>query len=1356
MTGVDAGSKFIKIRYDDKPDGYSVEHFGKIEECFESLRRQGVVREGDIVFTGHYGETLAAHHHARVFDEVAAVVEGARGINDDARHIVNVGSGSIRAVVLDPGGSFHSYRENTLCAAGTGSFLDEQMHRMGFVYETLGEIMFHVDPPDVATRCAVFAKSDLIHHQQEGFSREEMWNGLCRGVVLTMLNAAFRGEIPSTPVIFCGGLFLNNIVRSHLLAQMPHAVFPDDGFFTVAKGAVLLGTRKSREISGAVQVRSRGGNKPVKLDIVRSTTYLDNEGEHFTSDGSEVRVRRRPGNDEPVAIGIDIGSTSTKMALLDADDNVIIDIYRKTSGDPVGATGKCFDGIRALVGAVPIASCGTTGSGRKLVGNCIGADLIVNEITAHFSGARRVDPAIETIFEIGGQDSKYIRGFHGKVADCNMNFVCAAGTGSFIEEQASRLGYDVCDIGDVVSGIAAPPTSDRCTVFMEQDINKLLREGKSREEALAGVILSIAKNYLTRVVGTRPVTGDRVFFQGATARNRGLVAAFEFLTGKEIVVSPYCHVMGAYGAAILARNARVNGSSTFRGFDSLIENPSIRYERCGDCLNKCVITVVADASGRESSWGYKCGKEPGAKPKIHDDHFRTIYKLSENGSTRTDATRGTIGLPRTLSMFNYLPLWRTFLRELGFSVVTSPISSKREKERAVRISKSDFCFPVKIALAHAQILAENEKVDAIFYPTMISDRTQKNKMPRVFCPYVITYPSVVSGSLDMNKPMIAPSVDFRFTDRRMARELHRSFASFGVSLAEVSRAYKKAREAQNAFLSERKAEGDRIIEKAKREGSLAITVIGRPYNLYDREVNLGLTEYFKGLKGVEVFPFEMLIDAGNDTSDLAHVYWNYGERILHAAEKIKSLEHVYPVYFTNFGCGPDSFILTRFEKIMKGKPYLIIELDEHGSDTGYQTRIEAFIDVLRSEGGGDVSHHVVKEKFYSFWDKRDRKLWIPPMHETTARLFAAGFRAYGYDAESLPPETRESFEIGKQTVRGSECLPASTTIGTFIGRMREIGADPSKHAFMMATAEGPCRFGQYMVLHRNILDANGMKDVEIFAPTSTNSYMGMPSALRAYLWDVVVAGDFIFKMVCRLRPYEIEKGSVDAAMYRVISRMEREIEKKRNVIPMMTSALEELSKVPVKKERRPLVGIVGEIYVRSNVFCNDGLIKFIEANGGEAWLSPLTEWFVYTAWMERYFSKLYDKNFVLRALVKFKTGFMFSRVHAIEEAARPFLPDRIEPEMEKVLDLGSKYIPLIFEGETILTIARALLFLEQGASLVVNCSPFGCMPGNITQSIFQKIRGADGKPIVSLFYDGESDMNRIVKVYLSNIGAERG
>lgn len=1356
IAGVDAGSRFIKISLSNSSEKIIREHHGRPEQEFEGLISSGLVPAGAYFFTGHYGELLAGIHHANFCDEVSAAVESVRGREYNVRFIVNVGASSIRVVELDKNGDFLSYRENTLCAAGTGSFLDEQMNRMSFDYHSILEIPFLETPPDVATRCAVFAKSDLIHRQQEGFSRNEMWNGLCRGVVSTMLGTAFKGDIPRERILFTGGFFKNSIVKKWVERSVEKAVFLSDGEFLISDGALCLGKAGRSAAKHGGKDKHGKSTGSFSLEIGTSIAWKDDAATSYNENGNEIRIRRSPQKSESLYLGIDIGSTSTKCALIDESGSVIIDIYRKTAGDPLTACSLLFESLCQLIDKdAHIAACGTTGSGRKLIGAVAGADRIVNEITAHFAGARATDPGIETIFEIGGQDSKYIRGYSGNVADCNMNFVCAAGTGSFIEEQAGRLGFDVREIGGIVLGRKTPETSDRCTVFMEQDINRLLREGYTREETLAGVIHSVAKNYLSRVVGARPVTGEKIFFQGATARNNGLVAAFEKLTGKQIIVSPDCHVMGALGAALIAKDS-VNGKSKFKGLDVFCNGYKISYENCSQCLNKCTITVVTASDGSVEKWGYKCGKESIQSPApIRDDHFKKVISLAE---VKKDAaktySRGTIGLPRSLTMFSYLPLWKTFFTELGFDVRVTGMSTKKEKERGVKLAKSDFCFPVKMSIAHTHLLSEDEIVDAIFLPTVISEKKQKNKMPRVFCPYVIAFPSVIKKSFHMSKPIISPSLDFRFNAKRMVKQLHESLKHYGVSEKEIERAYAAGKNSQYGYLKARHDEGIRILEKIHSEKKIGIAIVGRPYNLYDRVINLGLTEYFKSLPDVETFPFEALFDPDKNDSDLNHVYWNFGERILHAAEKIKQTENLYPVYFTNFGCGPDSFILSRFEKIMRGKPYLIIELDEHGSDTGYQTRIEAFIDVITARKVKEESLTAEKEKFYSTWDKKDRKLWIPGMHELNAPLFAAGFRAYGYDSEALPIENREAYEIGKRVVRGSECLPAVTTIGSFVRMMKDRKLDPKKQAYFMATAEGPCRFGQYMVLHKNILEKNGMGDVEIFAPTSTNSYLGMPTALRTYIWSLVVAGDLIYKYICHRRPYEYEKGAVDKAAAIALSEMERGVENRKAVIPLMQKVLKEISKVPVKNEKRPLVGIVGEIYVRSNPFCNDQLIRYIESNGGEAWLSPMSEWIVYTAWMERYFSKLYDKNIFEKIFAHLSTRYIFSTLHKFEKAALPYLEDRIEPDVNDLLDIGTKYIPLIFEGEAILTIARAVMFIRQGASLVVNCSPFGCMPGNITSSILQKIHEEDGSQFISLFYDGESDMNRMVRVYLNNLKKE--
>ncbi|HDP80767.1 MAG TPA: hypothetical protein ENN21_07985, partial [Spirochaetes bacterium] len=1067
-----------------------------------------------------------------------------------------------------------------------------------------------------------------------------------------------------------------------------------------------------------------------------------------------IRVYDAVRHGQGVSLGIDVGSTSTKVAVVDAASrDVILDVYRKTGGDPVGAARSCFGSITKILGShTEVVRAAATGSGRTLVGELMGAHLIVNEISAHHYGASHEEPGVETIIEIGGQDAKYIRAANGMVVDSAMNYVCAAGTGSFIEEQANRLGFDVREIGGAVLGRRAPRTSDRCTVFMEQDIHKLLGEGYGREEVMAGVMYSIAKNYLRRVAGSRPIAGDRVFFQGATARNLGLVAAFESLLDREIVVSPFCHIMGAYGAALLALDRPLDEERRFRGLSCFDKEIELEYRRCGDCRNRCLITT-ARVGGEEVSWGYLCGRDGNSRRagKRGKNYFigMDFSQGSDHDPRLRGAPRAVIGIPRALSMFSYLPLWKTFLEEMGFEVADSGASGAGHREQAAGMAVSDFCFPVKLGLAHAAVLADRGGVDAVFFPALVSEKPQENGLPRVFCPYVISYPSLLTGAVGLSIPVIAPSLDFRLDRPLLVRELWNSLKHFGVSEREVAAAFDRALDTLKSLQAKRYGEGKAILEAMARRGKPAVVFIGRPYNLHDRVINLGLPEQFRSY-GFDIVPYECLMDPDVNDSGIHHMYWNYGERILAAAEIIREIPFLYPVYFSNFGCGPDSFVLTRFERAMGGKPYLILELDEHGADTGYLTRVEAFIDVINSNKSAPPKESGDGGMFHGKWQKKGRKLWIPPMHEISAILTAAGFRAWDFDAESLPVEDAAALEAGRQGARGGECLPAHTTIGTFLRTMRRIGADPAGQAFFMPTAEGPCRYGQYTLLHRDMLDRAGFHQTAIFSPSSVNSYMGMPESLRMYLWDILIAGDMVMKALCRVRPYETVPGEADRAAAAAIRGLEGRIERRAKLVPAAAEAVREIMAVPVSGAPRPLVGIVGEIYVRCNPFCNNNLIRSIEEQGGEAWLTPISEWILYTSWCERYFSHLYRRGLVHNFLLDLKTRYIFSRMKKFEKALAPLLADRYEPTVERVMELGGAYLPVIFEGEAILTVGRALAFAEQGAALVVNCAPFGCMPGNITNAFMNTVGEKSGVPMVTLFYDGVSDINRIVGIYLNN------
>jgi predicted nucleotide-binding protein (sugar kinase/HSP70/actin superfamily) len=652
-----------------------------------------------------------------------------------------------------------------------------------------------------------------------------------------------------------------------------------------------------------------------------------------------------------------------------------------------------------------------------------------------------------------------------------------------------------------------------------------------------------------------------------------------------------------------------------------------------------------------------CGREESSRSVIQKGASRFMLARTLAGLHERNDRKGTksqnsgqplsIGISPVLAMYQYMRFWRCFWETLGCRVVMNNETDDSIRDEALRVSRSDFCYPVKIALGHASIVSKREDIDALFIPAHISDRLQKNGLPRVFCPYVISYASVVS-SLNLGKPVLSPTIDFRRNERFNTEGLFRMLEHYGYSMTEIRRAYRSAMKAHLSFQRDRFIRGKEIVDSVSESGKPAIVFFGRPYNLYDNRINLNLPERFRSF-GFEVLPYDFFIDP-DDTAQVHHMYWNFGEAILKIARTIRDIENIYPVYFTNFTCGPDSFILSRFEKIMAGKPYLIIELDEHGAETGFVTRIEAFADIVNEQKSRQFLKTPFRENFEAKWRSRERKLWIPAMHEITARLFAAGFRAWGYESEDLPVETKADFEFGKSRVRGGECLPAITTIGTFIRRLRETGAKPEEHALFMPTAEGPCRFGQYSVLHRSILDSEGFHDTAIFAPSSVNSYMGMPNSMRLYLWEAMLAGDMIMKAICRTRPYEMNAGETDEVAAHYIEEIESVIENRGNVLDALKNAVSSICSVPVSGEKKPLVGIVGEIYVRCNPFCNSNLIRTVEKCGGESWLSPLSEWVLYTSWFENYYTGKTSRMPLKKLLVSLKTDYFFQKSDFMKRA----------------------------------------------------------------------------------------------------------
>jgi predicted CoA-substrate-specific enzyme activase len=912
------------------------------------------------------GEALGATFE----NEFKAITRGLSSLHPEAQTIFEMGGETSKFIRLETGcdggcgGSIADYQTNGDCAAGTGSFMDQQASRLLYEIEDVGDIVLGASKAaSIAGRCSVFAKSDMIHAQQKGYEPPEVLRGLCDAVVRNFKGTIAKGKIVEPPVAFIGGVAANE----GAVQAMCEAFGLGDGDLFVPEYHFSMGA-----IGAALLEAATGEARAVSAGVLDATALPAAEfprAEPLAMDKvlllrDTVQAYEWPADEGPVDVymGIDIGSVSTNFVVIDEVGEVIKEIYVKTDARPVEVVNAGLAEIRGDIGErIVLRGVGTTGSGRELIGELTGADIVTDEITAHKTGAdfvgRRIGRQVDTIFEIGGQDSKFISLQDGIVVDFAMNEACAAGTGSFLEEQAEKLGLDIKgEFARMALSSAAPiRLGERCTVFMERDVMAYQQRGARREDLVAGLAFSIAYNYLNRLVRERPI-GDCIFFQGGTAYNDSVAAAFSQILDKEIIVPPYNGVIGALGMALLAKEriARTGATTMFRGWDLEQVDYNVVDFVCKGCSNECDVRQFT-IEGRKTYWGDKCSdryRKPAKvdkKPVIED-----LIALREEllvapylkAQERSPATGPTVGIPRSMYTYDRLPFWATFFAELGARPVLSPESDKNIREAGVELTVAEPCFPIRVAHGHVDWLLR-EGVDHVFVPSQINEETEFPQFNSHACPWGQTLPYVVRAAPrleDQRDKLLSPRVRFRAGYDKLARDLRETGARLGADQRRIRAALAAAARAQDEFRGALLAAGEQALATLEETGELGIVLVGRPYNMYDKGVNMDIPRKLRKFYGVNVIPLDFLPIKGIDTSDIVpNMYWNYGRKILQTARFIGDRPRLHLIYITNFKCGPDSYI-KHYVREASGKPYLTLQFDEHQNDAGAMTRCEAYLD----------------------------------------------------------------------------------------------------------------------------------------------------------------------------------------------------------------------------------------------------------------------------------------------------------------------------------------------------------------------------------------------------------------------------
>ena len=675
-----------------------------------------------------------------------------------------------------------------------------------------------------------------------------------------------------------------------------------------------------------------------------------------------VQPPPKPAGRPEVFLGIDIGSVSTNFAVTDWDGNLLKEIYVGTQGRPVQVV---TDGLRELWDefgdTISIRGVGTTGSGRELIGELVGADTVQDEITAHKTGStfisrRYFDASVDTIFEIGGQDSKFIGLENGVVTDFAMNDACAAGTGSFLEEQAERLGIRIKgEFAEMALSSTAPVRmGERCTVFMEQDLNNYLYRGARKHDLVAGLAYSVVMNYLNRVVRGRKI-GETIYFQGGTAYNDAVAAAFSQVLGRKIIVPPHNGVIGAIGMALLARDKvrATKEATTFRGFDLSKVDYRRREFVCKGCSNYCDMQEILIGDSR-TYWGDKCSEKyrkaarTGTKPVIDDLVARRIEWMDRLvAETPEKGARGTVGFPRAMYFHERFPFWKGVLTRMGFGVKVSPRTDKAIAREGFERTVAEPCYPIQVAHGHVGALLASG-VDFLFLPNVINSETVHTHTASQFCPWGQTLPFVVAAvpkwEKELRQKLLSPTVRFRDGEKYIVEDLFDCFGPLGVSRKEIREGIRDGYREQAKLGRFLEVAGAEAIERVEKAGADAIVLLGRPYNLYDRDVNLNIPAKLRDQYGGNVIPIDFLPVDDIDIRDVNdNMFWNYGRKIIAAGKWCRNRPKFHMIYITNFKCGPDSFV-RHFITRASGSPYLTLQFDGHGNDAGYVTRCEAYLD----------------------------------------------------------------------------------------------------------------------------------------------------------------------------------------------------------------------------------------------------------------------------------------------------------------------------------------------------------------------------------------------------------------------------
>jgi predicted CoA-substrate-specific enzyme activase len=1295
------------------------------------------------------GRTLVSKAMSAVeINEITAHAAAAKVLHGDVRTIIEIGGQDSKLVILDESEDgnkriIRDFRMNELCAAGTGAFLDQQATRLGMSIEEFAALADgETNAVPIAGRCAVFAKTDMVHHQQEGRPLSEIVAGLNEALVRSYLANLVRGRNLPTPIAFQGGVASNAglaaAFRRLLELEEDELIIPSYHRVMGAIGAAYLASEKTDH------------DIPLR-DLCEGVRERLNEYREKISSKGESRSLVRPELDpvEPdfrelcldgAYVGIDIGSVSAKLVMIDGE-GICFNDYRFTDGKPIETLRKMLDDAKEKISGVEIKGVGVTGSGRAFVGGLIGADVIKNEITAQAIGASAILPDVDTIVEIGGQDAKFLRIEGKRPTYFTMNKVCAAGTGAFLQEQAERLCIDLKEDFAPQAFLSNSPSElgSRCTVFMESDLVSHQQRGSAKVDLIAGLARSVIANYREKVIAGYPL-GKRTLFIGGVAKNRAIVSALEEALETSIITSTVGDVSGAIGVAIASFEARRAGEYERSSFD--LKSESLNYEQfiCEECPNSCRITRTLGE--RQHTFGGRCGRWD-ASPRIINktdgsllDERRGMIESPagpKSGGVDIEGKRRLrIGIPRALMTFDKLPAWRTFFTDLGCEVVLSPKSTKELFGEGFKHLTVETCLPVKAFCAHLHWLDQNGDVDYLFVPSTVIVGKDLHGKETLHCPFIQSLAQLAQPIV--KGPILNPVINEKLRPNAEEREMLGVAEKLGVSKSRAIVAWQNAMAGDKRFREELRRIGDDVLSKLS-DGSLSrvFVLLGKDYNIADPMLNSNAAKLLEE-RGEVVITQDMISDdRGDYSAKFENMVWTHAKEMLTSAGVAAKTPRLYPVMITSFGCGPDSFTIDCVRDIMGEKPLLLLEVDEHSSSVGMETRIEAFLDALPKS----VIKVPDRPKVVYTNRKKLKYVYLPNFSDHSF-AFAATIQHLGLEPVFTDLPSDETAKLGAAHANCGECHPFVLMLGDYLKATESI-SDVSDSCYFMSNSRA-CRMCQFGTQMKLIADKTESKlpilsRVDELVPDGVSINTSIKATLT--YWEMMRGMDFFTQLVLERRAYEVEAGSVDRAHEIARTRLKEGIVAGR---PRdgMKGAIDVIDAVAVDYTKKKIrIGITGDYFTRVCDYSNGHIFRDIERLGGVIMLPPtLTDFIKYDAYhLPMAFLRHRKPSELIKRLVV--RGVVDRREKRVRRLFEDKLNYDIPLDFAASIKLFEKFIDPRQPPGIIGSAAAILEQLKAGADGILNIITFQCSYGLVLSSMMETIKKEyPHAPNLTLIFEG--------------------